>query len=326
MLRAAVWGVACLVMAAPAWAQTEALVQDQVLVVGQRPGPGLWKISNGDNVLWVFGTYAPLPGKMAWRSQQVETIIAQSQEFLAPPTAGSTVGLLRGLSLLPHAIGLRNNPDGLLLRDVVAPDTYARWLSLKAKYLGVNDEVERERPFFAAERLHRAAMQQAGLSTKDEVADQVWKLVRKQKLKVTDSHVKLDFDDPAGAMKQFKKGEMADAACFAKTLDSIESELDAMRVRANAWSRGDLAEISKLDFADREHACKEAMQNTAAVRQRIDGQDAERRMRKLWLEAAERALSSNRSTFAMLKLRSILKGDDVIAALQAKGYKVEAPE
>ena len=79
----------CLLLSAPAWAQMEAappMVDNPstVLVVGQRPGPGMWKISKGDHVLWVFATYSPLPVKMQWRSQQVEAIISQSQLYLVP--------------------------------------------------------------------------------------------------------------------------------------------------------------------------------------------------------------------------------------------------
>ena len=95
-----------LLLSLPAWAQTEtapAVVDnpDTVLVVGQRPGPGMWKISKGDHVLWVFGTYSPLPVKMQWRSQQVEAIIAQSQLYLSPPTLGASVGVWGGLKMLP---------------------------------------------------------------------------------------------------------------------------------------------------------------------------------------------------------------------------------
>ncbi len=63
-----------------AQAAAEEQIHDKVLVVGQRPGPGLWKVSKGGNVLWVFGTHAPLPARMQWRSQQVEAILAQSQQ------------------------------------------------------------------------------------------------------------------------------------------------------------------------------------------------------------------------------------------------------
>lgn len=35
-----------------------------VVVEGRRPGPGVWKVSKDGHVMWVFGTYSPLPQKM----------------------------------------------------------------------------------------------------------------------------------------------------------------------------------------------------------------------------------------------------------------------
>ena len=43
-----------------------------VVVEGRRPGPGVWKVSKGDHVMWVFGLYSPLPQKMEWDSARVE--------------------------------------------------------------------------------------------------------------------------------------------------------------------------------------------------------------------------------------------------------------
>ena len=336
MLRTVSIGVGVMLLASPAMSQTQSApvvaeaaaqeqIHDKVLVVGQRPGPGLWKVSKGGNVLWVFGTHAPLPAKMQWRSQQVEAILAQSQEYLAPPSAGATVGLWRGLTLLPHLIGFKKNPGGAMLRDVVPADVYARWLVLKAKY-GIKDDVESERPFFVADTLYRAGLQHAGLSTSDEVMRAIGQLVIKSKIKVMHSNVRLEFDDPAATIKQLKKGAMDDVECFTKTVERMETDLDAMRVRANAWAKGDIDAIRKLSYADNGAACSKAMENTVAIQNAIAEQAPEKRMRKLWLEAAEKALATNASTFAVLRLKNILEGNDLIAALQEKGYTVEAPQ
>ena len=133
----------CAMGAAPAWSQTEPppapteqvepmaagedVVTETILVAGQRPGPGLWKVSKGDHVLWVFGTYSPLPKKMEWRSKEVEAILAQSQEYLRPPGATTDVGFLRQMTLLPFAIGFKKNPDGAELKDLLPEPVYARW-------------------------------------------------------------------------------------------------------------------------------------------------------------------------------------------------------
>jgi hypothetical protein len=36
----------------------------EVVVSSEQPGPGLWKVSSGDHVLWVFGTIGVLPKHM----------------------------------------------------------------------------------------------------------------------------------------------------------------------------------------------------------------------------------------------------------------------
>ncbi len=329
---------ACLaLLSIPAWAQSVAaaavqgapdtteLVHDKVLVVGQRPGPGLWKISKGEHVLWVFATHSPLPTRMAWRAQEVEAILARSQEFLYPPSASASVGIWQGLTLLPHAYGMMKNPDGATLREVVPADVYARWRVLKAKY-GVNDDVERQRPLFAAETLYRAGLRHAGLSSSNEVMKTIGQLVKKYKVKTMYSHVKLDASNASAALKEFKKSPMDDVACFDKTLQRLETEIDTMRQRANAWAKGDVAAMRALGYTDRDAACTNAMTSNAAIEHHFTSQDPERRMRRLWLEAAEKALATNHTSFAVLGLKKILEGDDLVAALKDKGYTVEAPE
>ena len=320
----------CLLLPASTWAQTEAApaVVDQpstVLVVGQKPGPGMWKISKGDHVLWVFATYSPLPVKMQWRSQQVEAIISQSQVYLSPPSLGASVGVWGGLKLLPHVIGMRKNPGGAKLRDVVPPEVYARWRVLKAKY-GVSDDAESERPVFAAETLYRAGLQHAGLATSDEVSKALNALLAKYKVKVINSHVQLDMPNPGKTLKEFKQGSVDDAACFKATIERLETDIDVMRQRANAWAKGDLDDIRKLSFVDREATCQIAMASSPALKNGLELERAEPRVRKLWIEAAEHALATYPTSFAMLKLSNVLRSDYVMSALQAKGYTVEAPD
>ena len=67
----------------------EAVPLEEVLVTGQQPGPGLWKVTRpaagNDHVLWILGSYGPLPKKMQWRSTELETVLRESQEVIGPP-------------------------------------------------------------------------------------------------------------------------------------------------------------------------------------------------------------------------------------------------
>ena len=47
-----------------------------IVVSGEQPGPGLWKVTSGDHVLWILGTLSPLPKNMHWQPKDVEAAIA----------------------------------------------------------------------------------------------------------------------------------------------------------------------------------------------------------------------------------------------------------
>jgi uncharacterized protein YbaP (TraB family) len=302
---------------------------EKVLVVGQRPGPGLWKVSKGDNVMYIFGKYGPLPTKMTWRSHEVEAILAKSQEYLTEPTAMATVGFWGGVKLigsLPTLVNLQNNPDDAKLQDVVPPETYARWLALKEKYLPDNKKVENMRPIFASGLLFKAGLERAGLTSKDQLDDTLQKLQKQSKIKVTRSSIEADLSDAGKLAKEFRNSKVDDAACFATTLAQLETDIDQMRVRANAWAIGDIDTIRKLNFADRETTCRTAMEGNTAIQSRPELVAMRAKSRTLWLENAEKALANNASTFAVLRMNDILAPNGLVAALQAKGYKVESPE
>jgi uncharacterized protein YbaP (TraB family) len=317
----------------PAWAQTEPesaaapdAATEKVLVVGQKPGPGLWKISRGDHVMWVFGAYSPLPRKMEWRSQEVEAIMAQSQQYLTAPGASPDVGYLRALTALPFLYGVRDNPDGATLQQVLPPEVYRRWQGMKQKYIGDDKGVDSLRPIFAADTLFRKALEQAGLTNSMEVRDAIEKLAKKNKLKITPVEIKLPVDSPSRMVRDFKKAQVDDAACLSATMDTLERDIDEARARANAWAKGDLAAISKLNFAEREGACNGAMMNSSFVQKQPGWQDLPQRLRMAWVQAAEHALDANRSTFALLPIHELLNPRGAVAMLAAKGYAVQQPD
>jgi len=312
--------------AAPATDEAPAAASEQILVTGQKPGPGLWKVSKGEHVLWVFGTYAPLPKKMEWRSREVDAILSQSQEYIEQPSVTLDVSYWRIATLIPKMFGLKKNPDGRQLRELMPAEVYARWLVLKDKYIGKDDEIEGERPIFAAGTLFDKALKQSGLTSDGEVAKAIEASVTKNKLKRTSLLIKVPIKDPKRMVKSYKAGTLDDLACFTKTLDRLETDLEAMRVRANAWAVGDLAVIEKLSYPDREGACSAAMTQAAFMQDEPGIVEAKPRARAAWLDAVEKALATNKSSFAVLKVSELLDPKGLLSVLQARGYAVEKPE
>ena len=321
----AILSAASLLLAVPAVAQEPI---EEVLVTGQQPGPGLWKVTRpGDadgHVLWILGNYSPLPKNMTWRSTELESVLAASQELLAPVSVNASAGPLGGITLLPSLVGVRRNPADARLQDVVPPDLYARWLPLKARYLGNDDDVEEWRPIFAAQELYRAALKKRDLVPYEGVWPRVEKLARKAKLRITEPGIELKVEKARSAIKEFKTTPLADVECFARTIQRLESDLDLMRDRANAWAVGDVARLRELAPVARASACIGVVLQSSFMQERGYG-DLLERVQAAWLAAAEQSLARNASTVAVLPIDEILKPDGYVARLRQKGYAIEDP-
>jgi hypothetical protein len=323
--------LACLlcVNAAPAAAETPApvAVLETVVVSGEQPGPGLWKISKGDHVLWVLGTLSPLPRRMEWVSRDVERIVGGAQRVLLAPQASMSVdgGALGGLFLLPSLLKARNNPERQTLADVLPADLYARWQPLKRKYIGRGDAVEKRRPIFAALELYEQAVEHAGLRIDGKVGDTVEKLAKKHDVPRERPVVKVKLVEPRDALRAFAKTRLDDVDCLQKTVERLESDLPAMRSRANAWAVGDIDALRALPHVDQGQACREAMLRNSIV-QEAGMADLRERVAAAWLTAAENTLRDNAVSLAVLPIGQILDADGYVAVLRQRGYRVEAPD
>ena len=99
-----------------------------------------------------------------------------------------------------------------------------------------------------------------------------------------------------------------------------------MRVRANAWANGNIAEISSLNYAESDKACNDAVFNSEFAKHSPAFQHLPERIRANWVKVAEKALADNTSTFALLPMKDIVDPNGYLADLKAKGYTVESPK
>ncbi|CAN7214408.1 TraB/GumN family protein [Pseudoxanthomonas sp. LjRoot143] len=302
---------------------------EAVVVAGVQPGPGLWKVRNGDHLLYILGTQSPLPKNITWRSDEVDQVLQLADEVLASPgiTVDADVGFFRGLTLLPSALKASKNPDGQKLQDVLPADLYARWSVLKQRYARRGGGIEKKRPVIAAYQLYTEALSDSGLREGGVIDPVIDSVLKQRKMKRTPTLLKLKLEDPREALTDFRKETLKpeDLVCFSRTLDVIERDLPQVAARANAWAVGDWSSLRSGARQDWQQACATAWFNTETARKRgISGVEA--RMQARWMEVVEGALQKNRITFATLPVWQLVKPDGYLAALQAKGYEVEAPE
>jgi hypothetical protein len=294
----------------------------------------MWRVSKGDHTLWIIGTQTPVPEKMTWRAKGLEAVIAQSQEILTEPSASVSmkqIGFFTMLTMLPSALQIRRNPDDATLKDLVPPELHARWLVLRDKYIdsyNISDEeknIENWRPMFAAVELYRKAISKSGLTS----ASPVWPVIReaaaKYKVKITQVRYEPVISEPRAALKELRSTRLADVDCFARTVERIETDLAAMRVRANAWSTGDINAIRNLPAADQRAACETAIRD-ASFMKTLGTQNLLSQIEITWLNAAEAALKNNTVALAVLPIAQIVSPEGYVSKLRARGYAVQEPE
>jgi uncharacterized protein YbaP (TraB family) len=299
---------------------TQAL--DEVVVSGERAGPRMWQVSKGDHVLWLLGTPGPLPKKMNWQSNDVERAIADSQQVLAGFTVKPKINLFNALPLYLQYRRIIQLPNKQTLQDWLTPSQYQRYAAVKTKYLPKDDDLDRRRPLFVLQALGRAARNAGGLDNHVNVTSTVMQLAEKHAVDVIRQTTRLD--DPKEILKEVNAMPRAsEVSCFAAGLDTLESDVTAMKARANAWSLGDVAALrqfqSELKIDELRDACEEAISSAPTLKAALA------QARDAWFDAASRALEKNTSTVALASMEELLRENGILARFRAQGYKVEGP-
>jgi TraB/PrgY/gumN family len=324
---------------------------DEVVVNGENPGPGLWKVTrqaaDGEHVLWLFGTLPVVPPDVTWKSAQVEKICAQSQEIIAPEELNlsfdGSVGIFRAISLIPSVLRARKIPDDGKLKDVLPADVYQHWQAQKAAYIGSDGGIESWRPFFVADKLKDEAIRKLFLESQPspgkghapfgvDVWSVIYPIAKEHNITITRPMVaaKMQPKELRASIKSFSKHSLNDVECLDKTMAVVDAMADkpALESRAMAWARGNLVALREMpSFPDADPSCDAAIVQAQVVQDfHFEGFDnlAATRAQK-WLEAVENALVHNRSTLALLPIDELLKQDGRLTALRDKGYRVEDP-
>jgi hypothetical protein len=329
---------------------------ETILVTGEQPGPGLWKVSRDGHVMWVLGSIGQWPASIHWQTREVDTAIAQSQEVLYPGGYGikADIGIFKAMTLIPAALKAAKNPDGATLEDVLPAATYEKWRALKREYLGDDDGVEKQRPMVAEEKLFNAIGRRQRRTVKyygvDWVVNQA---AKKHKVKVrTLPSVSRETPVPEirGFLKASRKVDFAEAECFGRNLERIERTLELGEgpeiAWTNAWATGDLETLRKpsaladLGREDCVAAAAKALLGDPAIDLPPEvraGLQAYARIEELsaqalqeadqkWLDAAEAAIEKNQSTFAVLPINNVMSPTGYLARLREKGYEVQEPQ
>jgi uncharacterized protein YbaP (TraB family) len=291
----------------------------EIDVYGVQPGPGLWKITRGDHVLWLLGTLDHVPRGMTWRSHEVETALSHSQELLeSNPDVAAPLNPVLLFRLYVQWRGLQKDPEHTRLRDWLPAPLYARFEALKQRYDPNDGRIEELRPPFAALRLYRRAVDAAGLTRGNVVEHAVLEMAHREHVPLT--RAQLHVADPLGTLKQVRALSPATQVdCLAATVTRLEKDLPVMQQRARAWAVGNVTQLRALPYPNQLEACETALSAAPDVRALL------RAASDGWMSAAEAALDRHPVSFAMRPIYELLAADGPLAHFRAEGYRVKEP-
>ena len=296
---------------------------EEILVVGEQPGPAMWRVSKGDHTLWILPTLEPLPKDMVWRSKSVDERIAASQLVLSPPELSAHVGFFRTMTLVPSLLRARHAPNGETLEQSLPHDLYMRWLALRVKYLGNGDD-EKLRPLLAANDLYQRAINQVGLTHDSHVWQRIEATARAKRVPVQPVNLEVPIDNPKQYVRDLSAIPSAgEVDCLRSTVGLVETQLPVMRTRANLWSTGDIEKLRSLLRPDAVETCAGAVLVVPSFQEEFTKLNAQ--LQSAWFAAAEKAIAANVSTVAVVSMAELLKPDGWLANFRARGYEITEP-
>jgi uncharacterized protein YbaP (TraB family) len=287
---------------------------DEIIVSGERAGPGLWHVQKGAAQLWIFATVSPLPKDMTWRSKQLEKILdGTDQVLVAKPVE---IGIARALWLLVTQRDLLMLGHGKKLKDVMPADLHARFAAQRAKFTKDADKWEKFRPIIAAAFLEEDALHAVGLSTRLDLADEVRSLARKHHVRIEEFKF-AGLHDVLDALKTLPPA--TEQKCVAASLATIETGMPRLIDRAQAWATGDVQRIQSLPESAEVAQCR------AAITVEPGAGDLYTLLRQTWVNNMARHLETGGVTLAVVSMDMLIESGGFLDALRSRGYTIDSP-
>lgn len=299
---------------APAARAADAPAVEEIVVTGERAGPGMWHVYRGDSHVWILGGMSPLPRGITWRSRQVEQVLDHSQQVLVQKPFEISIPRILWVLITNRSVLMVTG--GKRLKDVMPPELHDRFAVLRARYSDDQTKWEHYRPVIATLFLQQAAFHQVGLSMRMDIGAAVRKLAKDKKVRVDEIKM-AGVGDALDALKTMPVS--TENTCVDASLVTIEHAMPRLMERAQAWADGNLEKLAALPNPKEVDACRAALDAGSAAAELIV------RMRRSWFEAIQKNLQRPGTTIAVMNLELMLEKGGLLDELKAAGYQIEAP-
>jgi uncharacterized protein YbaP (TraB family) len=288
---------------------------DEIVVTGERAGPGMWHVHHDGADVWLLGTLSPLPRGITWRSRQVEGVLETASQVLVQKPFEISIPRILWVLLTERSLVLETH--GKRLKDVLPPGLHERFAALRRKYSDDPEKWEHYRPIVAAAFLQQAAFHQVGLSMRMDLGAAVRVLAKTKHVRVEEVKIAA-VGDMLDALKTMAPA--TENICVDASLVTMESALPRLIERAQAWADGNIERLQSLPVPKEVDACRDALEGGRGAL------DIIALMRRSWLASIGKSLQGTGTTIAVVNLDLMLEPGGLLDQLHTAGYQIEVPE
>ena len=288
---------------------------EEVVVTGERPGPGMWHVHRGAANVWILGSISPLPRDITWRASQVETVLQSTSQVLVQKPLELSIPRILWMLIADRKYLMV--VGGKRLKDVMPADLHARFVVQRNKVTDDAEKWEHYRPIIATAFLQQAAFHKVNLSMRLDLGAALRQLATKHGVRIEEVKV-AGASDMLEALKTMPPA--TELICVEASLHTVESGLPRLMERAQAWSDGNVDRIENLPELKEVDACRNALDAGKGA------SDVIGRIRQTWLDTIEKHLRSDGTTIAVINLDLLLERGGLLDELRAEGYEVDAPK
>ena len=262
--------------------------------------PALWKVSDADSSVWLFGSIHLLPPDTEWRSPAFEEILAAADRVYFETDLGPEA--MADILILTMQQGFAT--DGRLLNDRIDADLMDKVRDAAALYEVPVPTLLAMRPWLAASTLSVTALTQAGYDPSRGVDNELQMEINKDRqgfLETAAEQIGFLAGEDEAAEVQMLEGTLAEANRMVAMID----EMKAAWLDGNPETLGDLFMAEAGAYGD------------AFIKTLIDQRN------RNWTVQIEDMLAENEEALIVVGAGHLIGETSVVELLEARGFSSE---
>lgn len=266
--------------------------------------PALWRVSDSDSEIWLFGSVHVLPPELEWRSAGVNAAFAAAEEFITETdTSPESAALFQDLARRHGGLD-----EGQTLSALLAPEDQARLEAAVRELRLDRAALERMRPWLAALQLSYAYALREG-----HVAEAGVEAVLAAEARAQGKRMSF-FETPSQQIQILAWLAPADELHFLSlTLRQFDGGGDMLGAMDRAWASGDIETLAR-DLDEQWNEAGPAIHETIILRRN-----------RAWAEEIAQRLEGSGRIFIAVGAAHLIGEGNVVDDLRARGIVVEGP-